>query len=200
MTWRIKGRYVATCSCRLICPCPVDGIPTGSGDTCDGVACFAVTEGDLDGLDLSGANFALVNHFPSNLSSGNWKLGLVVDESASDEQADAITRIVSGQEGGPFADFAPLVSENLGVLRAKISASPTGGSIAGMSEFTYEQLTGPAGGATRVQDAYFAFAPSYMIGKTSGTSNVFGISFQSSYGEMAEFEYSSEAADLHPRG
>ena len=65
-------------------------------------------DGNLDDTDLSGVNLGLVNLFPSNLTSGNWKLGIFVDENASDEQANALERIVKGEEGGVFEQFAAL--------------------------------------------------------------------------------------------
>ena len=48
---------------------------------------------------------------PSNLTAGNWTVGLVVDEGASEEQAQALDRIISGQDGGPFAEFVPFIGE-----------------------------------------------------------------------------------------
>src|SRR6266542_763697 len=111
MAYTIKGTYAAVCDCSLLCPCPVDGPPTGEGDQCHGLLVFDVREGNLNGTDLSGVAFALYNHFPSNLTSGNWKVGIVVDDGASDEQAQAIERIVSGDAGGPFGEFKPLIGK-----------------------------------------------------------------------------------------
>ena len=42
MAWRIAGSYVATCSCNLICPCPVDGPPTSEDGQCRGFLVFTV--------------------------------------------------------------------------------------------------------------------------------------------------------------
>ena len=118
MAWRMSGTYVANCHCQLICPCPVDAQPTGPDGTCRGLAVFHVREGNLDDTDLSGTTFAFANLFPSNLTAGNWKFGIIVDEAASDDQAQALERILHGEEGGPFADFAPLFGEWLGMERA----------------------------------------------------------------------------------
>ena len=89
MAWRLSGTYLASCNCQLLCPCPVDSPPTGPDGQCRGTAVFQVREGNLDGTDLSGTAFALANLFPSNLTAGNWKFGVVIDESASDEQFQA---------------------------------------------------------------------------------------------------------------
>ena len=200
MTWQLQGDYVAACSCNLICPCPVDGVPTdpqGKGE-CRGVAVFKVDTGSLNETDLSGTAFALVNYFPANISAGNWKLGVVVADSASDEQVDALGRVLGGQEGGPFADFAALVGENLGVQRGKVTFEKTGGSIDGNS-FSYEPQQGLDGSNVEVTGAPFAFASPYGIGKTSGHVDLLGVSFDSNYGEAAHFTYSDQSSE-HVRG
>jgi hypothetical protein len=202
MAYRIAGKYTAICDCRNICPCPVDGTPTGPGDQCMGVAVFAIADGNLDGTDLGGTSFALFNHFPANLTAGNWKVGIVIDEGASDDQAGAIERIMSGEEGGPFAEFAPLIADFAGVERGKVSLQNGNGSVEGKSEFTFEAFTGPDGEPTMVHDAMFGFAKDYTIGKSKGTSDAFGLSFTAdgNYGEHADFEFSSEATgEVHPR-
>lgn len=199
MGWSINGNYVASCSCAVICPCPVDGRPNDPNGECRGVALFHIASGNSDGLDLSGVDFAFVNFFPSNITAGNWKVGVVADESASDEQVEALGKILSGEVGGPFAEFTPLIGENLGVERAKIAVSGDAGSVSGGSDFTFEPFTGPDGSPTSVSGAMFAFAPTYEIGRTSGHSDVLGISFDGDYGERANFEYSSEVTEGHAR-
>jgi len=202
VAYRIAGRYVAVCNCSLICPCPVDGPPTADGGECLGVAIFDIREGNLDGTDLAGVKFGLFNKFPSNLTSGNWTIGIVVDEQASDEQANAVERIISGQEGGPFGEFVPLIGEYKGMERAGITLSNGTGSIAGKSEFTYEQLKGADGSPTTVHAAMFGFAPEYRIGKSTARSDGFGLSFDvsGSYGESADYEFSTaEVGEVHPR-
>jgi hypothetical protein len=196
MAWRMAGTYVATCNCNLVCPCPVDGPPTTPDGQCLGVGVFHVEDGNLDDTDLSGVDVALVNLFPSNLTAGNWKLGIVVDESASDEQANAIERIVKGDEGGPFADFAALTDEWLGMERGGVSFSdgdrPTG-SITGV-DFTFEPLPGPEGSnaQTTVRNALFGFAEEVRMGKSSGHLDALGIEFDAIYGETADYEFASE--------
>ncbi|HEV8602378.1 MAG TPA: DUF1326 domain-containing protein [Gaiellaceae bacterium] len=200
MAYTIKGTYVASCNCVGLCPCPVDGTPTAEGGQCRGAAAFAINEGNLDDTDLGGVNFALYNYFPSNITAGNWKVGIVVDDGASDEQAQAIERIISGDEGGPFGDFKPLIGDYAGMERASIIVSDGSVTVAGKSEYTFEPYTGPDGSPTIVRGAMFGFAPEFQVGKTTGESDAFDLSFQSSYGEKAEFEYSTEAVGaVHPR-
>ena len=191
MGYTISGTYLAACDCRLLCPCPVDGTPTGPKDECHGAAAFRIDRGNLDGVDLSGVKFALVNFFPSNITSGNWKMGIVVD-AGSDEQAQAVERIISGQAGGVFGEFAPLIGEYTGMKRGSIDVSDKGASIAGVGEFKYDGILGADGEPTVSRNAMFGFAPEFRLGRTSGSYDVFGSGRQASYGESAEFEYSSE--------
>ncbi|HYY23384.1 MAG TPA: DUF1326 domain-containing protein [Thermoleophilaceae bacterium] len=202
MAWRMSGTYVASCNCQLLCPCPTDGPPTAPDGHCRGIGVFQIREGSLDDTDLSGTAFALVNLFPSNISSGNWKLGVVVDEGASDEQAGALGRILHGEEGGLFAEFAPLVEEWLGVERAAVSLSDgdAPSAQAGEASLRFEPLEGPGGGHTTVKNAIFGFAPEYRVGHAPGHSNWFGLDFDGVYGESADFEFASEMAEEAPRG
>jgi hypothetical protein len=203
MAWQISGTYVASCSCNVICPCPVDGIPTGPDNECKGFIVFSVKEGNLDDVELSGVNFALYNFFPSNLTAGNWKVAVVIDDGASDEQAQAIERICKGEEGGPFGDLSNFYGDYLGTERDSVTFSngdrPTA-SVGSSSEVTFEPLEGPAGGPTTVKGAMFGFAPEYKIGHGPGKSDRFGLSYEPIYAEAADFEFSTEQAEDAPSG
>jgi hypothetical protein len=204
MAWRISGTYVANCSCNLICPCPVDGPPTSPDGECRGVGVFHIADGNLDDTDLSDVDVGLVNYWPENLSAGNWKLGIVVDDGASDEQAGALERIFKGDEGGPFAEFAALTDEWLGMERASVSFTDgdrPSGSISDNS-CTFEPLGGPEGSGahTTVRNAAFGFAPEFRVGRAPGHMNALGIEFDAIYGETADYEFASEMPAGAPGG
>lgn len=200
MPWRISGTYAAACSCALVCPCWADGRPLdpeGRGE-CRGAIVFDVRQGNLNDVDLSGVRVAFYNYFPSNLSAGNWTVGLVVDEAASDEQVSAVERIFSGREGGAFADFGPLIGEYVGMQRAPITYSngdTPSVTVGGNTELRFEPLRGPDGSPTTVRNAAFGFAPEFRIGKATGRSDAFGLTFSPQYGEAAEFEFTSEGTE-----
>ena len=204
MAWRMSGTYVASCNCQLICPCPTDGPPTGPNGECHGLGVFQITDGNLDDIQLGGLNMGLVNLFPSNLSAGNWKVGVVVSDNATDEQLNAIDRIMRGQEGGTFGDLSALYGEYLGTERGEVTFldgdRPTG-SISG-SSFTFEPLPGPegSGSQTTVKNAAFGFAPEFRVGRTSGSQSAMGIDFDAVYGETADYEFASEMPEGAPAG
>jgi hypothetical protein len=193
VAYRLAGTYVGHCDCQLVCACAVDGPPTGKDGQCHGLLVYGIDEGNLDDVDLSGVNVALGYMAPSNISSGNLKLGIVVDESASDEQADALERIFKGDEGGMFGEFVPLVGEWRGVERAPVSFSDGDEPSAkiGDSDVTFEAFRGADGNPTTASNAPFGFAPVFAIGRSSGSSRSLGEEFEASYGEAAKFEYTS---------
>ena len=120
MAWSLKGSYVETCSCELMCPCNLSFDHGATYDYCRVTLVFDVEEGEIEGTDVGGVTVAAVADTPKVMTEGNWRLGVFVDADASDEQADKLVQVFSGQLGGPMAGLAPLVGEMLGVERAPI--------------------------------------------------------------------------------
>jgi hypothetical protein len=193
VAYRLSGTYVAHCDCQQLCPCAVDGPPTGRDGQCHGLLVFAIKDGNLDDTELSGVNVAMGYMAPSNIGAGNLKLGIVVDEAATDEQVGALERIFKGDAGGMFGEFVPLIGEWLGVERAAISFSDGDEPSAsiGDTRVTFEAFKGHDGKPTTASNAAFGFAPVFRLGKSSGSSGILGESFKASYGEAAEFEYTA---------
>ena len=52
---------------------------------------------------MSGLNVAAIADTPKVMTDGNWKLGVFVDERASDEQMNKLVGVFGGQMGGPMA-------------------------------------------------------------------------------------------------
>jgi hypothetical protein len=126
MAWRIAGTYFETCSCEVVCPCTASLALGADYDRCKVVLVFHLTEGDVEGTDVSGLTVAAVADTPKVMSEGNWRLGVFIDDSASDQQAEALGAVFSGALGGPMEALGPLVSENLGVERAAIEVREEG--------------------------------------------------------------------------
>jgi hypothetical protein len=126
MAWSLKGSYVETCSCELMCPCNLSMDHGATYDFCRATLGFHITEGQVDGTDLSGLNVVLIADTPKVMTEGNWRLGLFVDERASEEQGERLVQVFTGQLGGPMGGIAPLVGEMLGVERAAIEIDDDG--------------------------------------------------------------------------
>jgi hypothetical protein len=48
------------------------------------------------------------------MSEGGRRVGMFMDAGADPEQAEALSKVFSGQLGGPMAALGPLIGENLG--------------------------------------------------------------------------------------
>jgi hypothetical protein len=126
MAWNLKGSYVETCSCELMCPCNLTFDHGATYDFCRVTLVFNIREGDVDGTDIDGLKVALVADTPKVMTEGNWKLGVFVDEQATEDQVEKLVGVFSGELGGPMAALAPLVGEMLGVEQAPIEVTDDG--------------------------------------------------------------------------
>ena len=126
MAWSIEGSYFETCSCDVICPCTASLSFGATNDRCNVVLVFRIKRGEVEGVDVSGLTVAAVADSPKVMSEGNWRLGVVIDEAATEEQAEKLGGVFSGALGGPMEALAPLVGENLGVDRLPIEVDEDG--------------------------------------------------------------------------
>lgn len=127
MAWKIEGTYFENCNCDWVCPCTITtfALPA-TGDRCQVVLNFHVQQGKIDGLDVSGLGVSMVADSPKNMLEGKWRVGLIIDDKASKDQADKLTAVFGGQMGGPAAGLAPLIGEMLGVERLPIDYKDDG--------------------------------------------------------------------------
>jgi len=121
MPYRVSGTYFENCSCEVACPCGASNLLLpATYDRCEVMLAFHVEEGDVDGLDVGGNTVVLLADTPKQMTDGGWRVGMLIDERASDEQREALAAVFGGQLGGPAALFAPLIGEVLGVEHAAI--------------------------------------------------------------------------------
>ena len=120
MAWNLTGSYAETCSCELMCPCNLSFDHGATYDFCRVTLVFNIREGEIEGTDVSGLKVVAIADTPKVMSEGNWRLGMFIDENATDEQADKLGQVFGGQLGGPMAALGPLVGEVLGVERVPI--------------------------------------------------------------------------------
>ena len=120
MSWGLKGSYFETCSCDLMCPCNMSMDHGATYDFCRVTLVFNIKEGEIEDTDVSGLSVAVIADSPKVMTEGNWRLGLFIDDRATDEQTDKLTGVFAGQKGGPMEMAAALVGEVLGVERAPI--------------------------------------------------------------------------------
>lgn len=186
MSWSIEGRYFENCSCEVVCPCTASLALAADNDYCRVVLAFHVDRGAVDGVDVSDLTVAPVAEAPRYMLEGNWKLGLLIDDAASEEQAEKLGAVFSGQLGGPMGGLAPLVGEVLGVERVPMEFSSEGGQhrlrIGDLGQSAVEDVVpfGVEDGQPAQLTGVFHPAGSELtIARADGDSGVtaFGISF-----------------------
>jgi hypothetical protein len=115
MAWRVEGSFLEACPCDMVCPCITSGFTAPADvDPCRMVLAFHVDSGEIEGVDVSGLTVAMIGETPPVMNDGNWRVGMFMDAAASQQQADKLAAVFSGQLGGPMAWFARKVGEMLG--------------------------------------------------------------------------------------
>jgi hypothetical protein len=126
VSWSLEGSYFESCSCNVVCPCTASMALGATYDRCKVVLVFHVKNGDVEGVDVSGLTVVAAADTPKVMTDGNWRLGVFIDEAASDEQAEKLGAVFSGALGGPMQALGPLIGENLGVQRVPITVQEDG--------------------------------------------------------------------------
>ena len=144
MSWNVKGSYIETCSCELMCPCNLSLDHGATYDYCRVTLVFNIREGAVEGTDVAGCKIALIADTPKVMTEGNWRVGVFIDDAASEDQFQRLVQVFSGQLGGPMAGLAPLIGEMLGVERAAIVIEDEGlrhsVRVGGMIDFEIEDI------------------------------------------------------------
>ena len=185
MAWNLNGTYIETCSCDFVCPCNFSFTHGADYDRCRVVMVFNITDGNVEGIDVGGLVVAVLADTPKVMTDGNWRVGVLVDDTASDEQADKMLGVFGGQLGGPMAALGPLIGENLGVQRAPIQVQENGLQhsvrIGGAVDFEIEDVV-PFGVETgepvRIVGMFHPAGSEFRVAEAKRTKiDAFGIQF-----------------------
>src|SRR5947208_1041407 len=128
MAWNVKGTYIETCSCDFFCPCNASLANGADYDYCRVTLVFNITEGNVEGTDVGGLKVAAIADTPKVMTEGNWRLGMFIDDKASEEQAEKLMGVFSGQLGGPMEALGPLVGGGQAECRPDEPDARTGGA------------------------------------------------------------------------
>ena len=127
MAWKLDGTYFENCNCDVICPCSASSLTLPADkERCTFVFTYHVDDGEIDGVDVSDRTVLLVGDTPTQMTDGNWRVGLIMDDGASEEQTQLLGAVFGGQKGGPMELLAPLISELLGVEQMPIEYEDDG--------------------------------------------------------------------------
>jgi hypothetical protein len=172
MAWSLEGQLFETCNCDLICLCSAYPWAGADYDRCLTVFGFRIDSGQIEGVDIAGTIMALAFDIPKYFQEGNWRVGVLVDAAASDEQAAKLTAFFSGKLGGPVAALSGLIGKNLGVERVPMQYSVESGTrvltVGNLGRLAIEELvpTGEKNGPPARLTA--KFHPATAAGLTDG--------------------------------
>jgi hypothetical protein len=185
MAWKIEGTYFENCNCDWVCPCTVTSFASpATGDRCQVILNYHIGRGEVDGVDVSGRSVSIVADSPKRMLDGGWRVGVIIDDKASKEQADKLTAVFAGQVGGPMANLAPLIGEILGVERLPIEYSDAGNRhsirIGDDIAIEVEDYAAQEGGeTTKLTGVFHPSGSTITIARpTSSKIKAFGMQFQ----------------------
>ena len=171
MAYRLQGSLLEVCTCKILCPCWVGEDPD-LGD-CKSAMAWHFDEGTIDGVDVAGRTIGLAVYIPGNVLDGNWRVTMFIDDGATDEQADAMQAVYSGDKGGPIVDLIQLVGEVTSVERVPIVFEVVEGKgtlkIGDVAYAELEPYRSATGEVTTLTNTVFSTvpgAPAY-VGKAS---------------------------------
>ena len=102
--WTLKGTVLIACNCDFGCPCNFNALPTTG--QCEGGWTWHIQAGSFGDITLDSLNFSLCVKWPGAIHHGKGEGILLVDERATDRQAEAISTLVGGTVGGPWGILA----------------------------------------------------------------------------------------------
>jgi hypothetical protein len=202
MAWSLEGTYFENCPCDMVCPCTTSGL-TKPADTerCRVVLVFHIESGEVDGVEVGGLTVAVLADTPQVMADGNWRVGVFMDQDASQEQADKLGAVFSGQLGGPMEVLSGLFGENLGVEVAPIEYEDDGRRhrvrIGEFAEIEIEDFVPPQTPEGEVSKVTGVFHPANstltMAQATTSRVNAFGLEFshEGKNGHSAPFSWAA---------
>jgi hypothetical protein len=146
MSWELAGTFYESCSCDAICPCTWSNLAhRATRDYCRFALAFVTEKGEIEGVDVSGRTFVLIGDTPAEMAEGNWRLGVIVDDGASEEQVGKFGQVLSGELGGPPAALGPLLGEFLGIEQSPITIERDGNrhriQVGDLVDYSGERVT-----------------------------------------------------------
>jgi hypothetical protein len=183
-----------------MCPCNLSFDHGATYDYCRVTLGFNVREGTVDGTDVAGRKVVIIADSPKVMTEGNWKLGVYVDDEASDEQFDKLIQVFSGQLGGPMAGLAPLIGEVVGTERASIEMDDVGlrhsVRVGDKIEFEIEDIVPfgkEDGQPVKFQGMFHPVAPDLTMAEAKHSRiDAFGITYQGKTGiSYANFSWAA---------
>jgi hypothetical protein len=161
MGYHLKGELLEVCGCNTLCPCWIGENPDNG--TCQSSLAYRIERGEIEGIDVSGLLYGVAVFIPGNVLAGQWRAIRYVDDRATPDQEAALLKAFRGELGGPLAQLAGLVGEEVAARRAPMTFTVDKGAgmlrIGDAIEAVMEPYRGPTGEPTRLVESIFSTIP-----------------------------------------
>jgi hypothetical protein len=161
MSYSLEGSLLEVCDCNVLCPCWIGENPDNG--TCQSALAYQIDQGTIDGVDVSGLTYAIAAFIPGNVLAGDFRVIRYIDDRASAAQEAALWAAFRGEKGGPLADLAHLVGEEIDARRAPITFTVVEGKgifrIGDVVQAEMEPYRGPSGEVTKLVESIFSTIP-----------------------------------------
>ena len=146
--WRLELEHAMGCNCNWGCPCSFESPPTYG--TCEAALAYHIVKGSCGRTALDGLLWLTAAMWPGPLHERNGRAVVFLDESASDDQRQALEAIATGKVGGPIGIFMSTVTAGIQVRTARISfewaGKNTSFGVQGSVDVDFEPIRNPVTG------------------------------------------------------
>jgi hypothetical protein len=203
-SWRIAGDHAGSCNCIWACPCQFNALPDKGN--CEALLVWEVREGQFGETALNGVKFGFAAHWPGAIHEGNGTRQFVVDESASDAQAQALFELNAGKHGGTYFEvFASVVTDReptTAKIELDVDRDRRRGSfrISGLGEARVEPIVNQVTEAERKVRIDLPEGFEYKIAEIANSvdwnvsaGDPLAFSHENSYAQLYEFDWSNQS-------
>jgi len=118
--WQMRGLYLDSCNCDWGCPCQFNARPTHG--SCEGLFGIHIEDGNYGNVRLDTLNLVWIGWYPGAIHEGHGKASMYIDNRASEEQFDVLSKIITGKAKGSAFDVYSATLDHFEVpKRAKIT-------------------------------------------------------------------------------
>jgi hypothetical protein len=108
--WWARGLLFENGRCQLVCPGHMHFSQACTHERCLGYWAIRIDEGAYGDVPLAGLKAFIAFDSPQHMIEGNWTEVVIIDETASPAQREALEAILTGKAGGSWALLATFVS------------------------------------------------------------------------------------------
>lgn len=106
--WKYQAEMINACNCDWGCPCNFNAKPTNG--YCEGLYGAHITDGSCADVKLGGIKYAWGAKWPRAIHEGSGTARIWIDETASEQQREALEDILKGKHGGlPWSILAATI-------------------------------------------------------------------------------------------